>query len=293
MILSFDVGGTFIKWALMDNYKIIEKGKVPTPYDSFETFIKTIEPIVKSYEVKALAFSLPGTMNKEKTQIYIGGALRYNDFREFPKEVSEYFNLPVTMENDANSAALAEVELGHLKNSENGFVIVIGTGLGGVYVHNGEIIRGSHGYGGEITFLAHKNLYQNPFMESIVGEHLGMSRFLNKAKVELNLDELTGEKFMEMVDHGNQKAISLLDNYMELFGHLIYTLQIVYDPDHIVIGGGISANETYMNCLLKHVQEVFDFCPLKMEYAKIVPCTFYNDSNLMGAVVSYHRQRKE
>ena len=46
MILSFDVGGTFIKWALIDCYEIKEKGKVPTPYDSFETFLKTIEPIM-------------------------------------------------------------------------------------------------------------------------------------------------------------------------------------------------------------------------------------------------------
>ena len=292
MILSFDVGGSFIKWGLVDHYQIIEKGKIPTPQDCFESFLKAIEPIVSKFNPEALAFSLPGTMNPEKTQIFIGGAIRYNDFRFFPKEVSEYFNLPVTMENDANAAALAEIELGHLKNSMNGVVIVVGTGLGGVYVHNGEIIRGSHGYGGEISFLTSKNLYTNPFMSSIVGEQLGMRPFIARCKEVLNIDDLTGESFMDLVDQGNNEAISLLNEYMQLFGHLIYTLQIVYDPDTIVIGGGVSSNPTYMEYLKKHVSEVLGFIPLQVPFASIETCTYYNDSNMMGAVVSYYRQRK-
>lgn len=292
MILSFDVGGTFIKWGLVKDFQIIEKGKVPTPMDSFEVFLETIKPIVSKYEPEALAFSLPGTMNPEKTQIFIGGAIRYNDFRFFPKEVSEYFGVPVTMENDANAAALAEIELGHLKNSTNGLVIVVGTGLGGVYVHNGEIIRGSHGYGGEISFLTSKNLYENAFMTSIVGEQLGMRPFIAHCKEVLKIDDLTGESFMSLVDDGNKEAASLLEEYMKIFAHLIYTLQIVYDPDTIVIGGGVSSNITYMNYLKKHVSEVLGFIPLQVPFASIEACTYYNDSNIMGAVVSYYRQRK-
>ena len=292
MMLSFDVGGTFIKWAYVDAYNIIEKGKIPTPQDSFESFLNAIEPLVKKFKVEGLAFSLPGTMNKEKTQIFIGGALSYNNFREFPKEVSNYFKLPVTMDNDANCAALAEIELGHLKNSENGVVIVIGTGVGCVYVHNGEILRGSHGYGGEISIFPTKDLFENSFMDCVFEGSCGLRAFLYKAGIVLNISNLTGEMFIKLVEQGNEVACKLLEEYMKQFGNMVFRLQVVYDPDCMVIGGGISQNKVFMEWFVKYAQEAFSKCPVPVEFAKIVPSTFYNDANIIGALVSYHRQRE-
>lgn len=296
MILAFDVGGTFIKWALLKQYSIVSQGKVFTPQDTFENFLKSIESIVDKFDkqdIEGLAFSLPGTMNKKEGQILIGGALRYNDYRYFVREVSNYFNLPVSMENDANSAALAEIKLGHLKDSENGLMIVIGTSVGAVYVHHGEIIRGSHGYGGEISFIPTKDIKTTPFKNAILGNEIGMKPFIAKAQKELNKKDLTGETFMQLVENNNNYAIKLLEEYMDVFAQTLFTLQIVYDPDHIVIGGGISENKMYMFYLKNAVQKYFSYCPVPMPYAEIVPSTFYNNSNLIGAVVSFYQQLGE
>lgn len=293
MILTFDVGGTFIKWGLVDDNKIIQKGKVPTPQDTFENFLDAIQSVLSQFEretLEGLAFSLPGTMDKSAGLIHIGGALRYNDHRYFVKEVSEKFRLAVTMENDANAAALAEIEFGHLKDSKNGLVIVVGTGIGGAFVHDGEILRGSHGYGGEISIMPIGNVFEEG-VGCIFGEQAGMRPFIAKVQKELNDSTLTGESFMELVSQGHQEACRLLSDYMKVFTQAIFTLQIVYDPDHIVIGGGISANETYMAYLKNHVETFYQSLPLKVNYASIDACTFHNDSNLMGALVSYYRQR--
>ncbi len=290
MILVFDVGGTFIKWALTNNDEIIEKGKVETPKDTFENFLKAIEPIVKKYDqLEALAFSLPGVMNQLAGIIHIGGAIRYLDGRHFTKEVGDYFNLPVTIENDCNAACLAEVEMGHLKGVDHGLVIVVGNGIGSAYVYKGQVLRGAHGYGGENSFLPTEKMTTFNF-STIFGEVCGMSPFLRKASEVLNIPNLDGIQLMQLVEDQNKQAVAMIDDYMATFANMIYILQIAYDPAVTVIGGGISANPLYMELLSNKVETLFKTVPVPMPYGKVVAGTYYNDSNLIGALVSYHRQ---
>ncbi|MBQ0064728.1 MAG: ROK family protein [Firmicutes bacterium] len=144
-ILSFDVGGTFIKWALFDEYEIIQKGKVETPQTSFEEYLNALKSVVDAFpNVEGLAFSLPGTIDKKTGYMVQGGSLHYNDNRYYVKEVEEFFHLPVSIENDSKSAAICEHEMGALKGIENGAVIVLGTGLGCTFVLNGQIYNGTH-----------------------------------------------------------------------------------------------------------------------------------------------------
>lgn len=103
---------------------------------------------------------MPGTIDHQSGFIYQGGALQYNNGTEFAKELYEKLGVPVTIENDARCAALAEIWQGKLQGVENGLVLVIGTGLGGAIVKNGVIYRGTHLYAGELSLLFTKNREQ-------------------------------------------------------------------------------------------------------------------------------------
>jgi len=78
--LTVDVGGTMIKYALMDEKTVIhEKGEVPVPRDTLENFIETIGRLYDKYakRISGIAFSVPGVIDVERGHMYSGGALKY------------------------------------------------------------------------------------------------------------------------------------------------------------------------------------------------------------------------
>lgn len=117
--LVFEVGASAIKYALMDNdAHIYEKGKEVTPHDHFEHFLTILQTIYEKYqnEIDGMALSLPGTIDSELGQIYAPGGLLYNENINLVNEMHRFTQLPLQIENDGKSAALAEVWKGHLKD---------------------------------------------------------------------------------------------------------------------------------------------------------------------------------
>lgn len=108
--LGLDVGGTAIKYALLDeNIKFYEKGEIPTPYDSFEGFIGVIEELYKKYNyVEGIAISLPGRIDSDSGFSYSGGSLTYNSEKNIAEIIENKLGIKVSIENDGKCAALAE-----------------------------------------------------------------------------------------------------------------------------------------------------------------------------------------
>ncbi len=129
--LVIDVGGSAIKYALMDKQAVtLEKGQVTTPPDSFAEFMAEIVHLYKKYQdqITGIAFSLPGVIDSEQGYSITGGSLTYNNKRNFVADIQQHCPVPVTIENDAKCAALAEAWQGSLVGCKNGVVVVLGTG---------------------------------------------------------------------------------------------------------------------------------------------------------------------
>lgn len=121
--LVIDVGGTFIKYALMDmDCVIYDQGKVETPIDTKEHFLDAIESIYNQYknEVDGMAFSLPGNINVDTGDIYTPGALLFNVNTNFFESIHSRIDINVSVENDGKCAALAELWKGHIRGYKNG-----------------------------------------------------------------------------------------------------------------------------------------------------------------------------
>ena len=98
-IAVFDVGGTFIKYSLMFDDVMTKQGKVSTPHESQDTFLETIEQVLKQLgEVEGIAFSLPGVINVDQKYILAGGSLTYNNQTDV-RQWEARFGLPIEIEN--------------------------------------------------------------------------------------------------------------------------------------------------------------------------------------------------
>ena len=151
--LTIDVGGTHIKYALMqENGGLTQAGHVPTPPKSLDQFFESIFSIIDQYQekIEGVAFSVPGKVDSQTGTIYFGGALTYLDQVCLKEVIKERYGLRASVQNDAKAAALAELWLGSLQGVQDAAVIVLGTGVGGGIILDGKLRLGPHFQAGEL-----------------------------------------------------------------------------------------------------------------------------------------------
>lgn len=174
--LSFDIGGTHIKYALMSAFgEILEKNHVMSPKD-LDDFWSAIDDIILTYrsQIQRVAFSAPDRVDIDNGIIYLGGVLTCLDDVHIKERIKENYDLPATVLNDGKAAALAKVWQGSLKGVSDGATIILGTGVGGGLVLNGKLRSGVHFQSGELSFILLNPANQSfdkmsGYLESAVG----------------------------------------------------------------------------------------------------------------------------
>ena len=145
--LVFDAGGTFTKYALMDeNAEILEKDKVPTPdyrTKTKEDYYAVLDGVVEKYRnrIEGIAISMPGMLDNKDGYCVTAGYLAYLAGSTVGTELSKRYGIQVSVENDGKCAALAEFWRGSLKGCTNGAVVVLGSGVAGGIILNGNLFR--------------------------------------------------------------------------------------------------------------------------------------------------------
>ncbi|MBY7142902.1 ROK family protein [Virgibacillus sp. NKC19-3] len=293
-ILAFDWGGTNIKYALVDqNGKIINKNHAPTP-ESLEDLFVFIERQLQeqlSKEVTGIAISSPGSVAEDGV-IHGSSAIPYIHGPNMKDLIERRTGLPVHIENDANCAALAEVWKGAASGKKDVAVVVIGTGVGGALIKDGMIHKGSHLHGGEFGYMilqpAQLGNGMNTFSE--VASTFSMIKRVAHQK-GLDRSSLTGEEIFLKAEQGDNVCIQAISEFYQMLAIGLYNIQYIYDPEMILIGGGISDRKD----LIYHLEEKMKCIVNKIDVATMMPvvnrCYLSADSNLIGAV--YHYLQKQ
>ncbi|BDR56960.1 ROK family protein [Xylocopilactobacillus apis] len=282
-LITIDLGGTSIKYGLWNqkSKKLSQQGQVDTP-KKLTDFYQIIEDIVSKFSdsnVEGIGFSFPGAVNSEKGVIEGISAVPYIHNFPIKKELEKRFKLPISMANDANCAAIAEITDGAAKDVKNVLFLVIGTGVGGAAVLNRHLIIGNHLYGGEFGMM----LVKGKALSS-VGTVVSLASKYNK----LSHTNLSGKEVLDLAKKSEPSAKKLADEMFECLAQGIYNLQFTLDPEKFVIGGGVSKNSYFfdqLNSALKTlVKEInlIDYVPA------VIPAHFYNDANLIGAAENFY-----
>lgn len=318
MYLVFDVGGTFIKYAWMSGEgEIVEKGKCKTPVkpgQGVKDFLQVLVDIYHTYkqkdEVQGIAIGIPGQVDVERGIVYGGGGLRYMDGVCLGTLLSERCdNVRVSLENDGKCAALAEVFVGNAKDVQNACVLVFGTGIGGGIIKDRKVHRGNHMLAGELSFcidnmtkddleltesipdIEHMTVVESfdkvPFMWSCAASTAAMVHRVAKLK-GLSDDDVNGELIYQWVEEGDADVTDILEREYFSIAKQCCNLYVIFDPDVILIGGGISAQPLFIEGIKRYVERLKRFTKL-YENIKIDVCKHRNDSNLLGALYNFRQ----
>ncbi len=291
--LGFDVGGSSVKYALVSDEGVLEKkGKFNTP-DNLEDFYKQLKKAAESLRqgetIEGAAFSLPGAVDNQKG--VIGGSSAIPFIHDFPikKDLEELLELPVSMENDANCAALGEIWLGAAKGKEDVIFLVIGSGVGGAVVKDQRIHHGPNLHGGEFGFMVMDDNYHTLSELASTG---GMANRLAELK-GVEEGSFNGIQAFEMREAGDADAKKAIDDMYEYLARAIYNLQYSYDPEVFVIGGAISERPDLTDILNERIEEIMDVVKIARVVPQVRPAQFGNDANILGAVFNFKQNQRK
>lgn len=286
--LTIDIGGSSIKYGLIDeNLEFQAKGKVATPHDCKESLMQTLKQLADNCQkpIAGLALSMPGIIDNETGYAYTGGALGYIQEVNFKEELEAYVNHKVAICNDAKAATLAEMGYGHLQNTANGIVVVLGTGIGGGIVINNKLIRGTHFSAGEFSFLKgdiHEDSQKNLFAFTN-----GIGGIKKEIFATSGLENIEGVEAFKLIKSGNQEVLQGMQAYCDKLAFHLYNLQVVLDVEKILIGGGISQEPMMIDLINEAAAKIFAGKFNFIKKPEIVTCKFCNDANLIGALYNF------
>ena len=292
-IFGIDIGGTEIKIGKFYKDELVTKIAIKTNKDRFSEEIfadifSNIDELVKTDKLVGLAFGVPGPV---KDHIYVSSKnLRWKDLNVLEIVEKRYPNIPTIILNDANAAALGEMDRGGSKNYKSSLFITLGTGIGGGIIIDNNIIEGSMGSAGEIGHirvgfnderLCSCGLYDCVEQYASATGIVNTANYLRIGKETiLNQVEVTSKNIFDYAKLGDSIAIEAVNSLVEKLSTALAAITNTINPEVIVIGGGVSkAGSFLINRLEKRFNEL---CFFAVRGTKFVEAKLGNDAGIYG-----------
>lgn len=317
MYVGIDLGGINIAVGLVtDDYKIIAKDSVPTGryraydeimYDAAQLINKLLaENGMTIADVQGIGLGAPGVPDVHKKVIVAASTFPQVNFSNVQEELYKYFpNVPVYVENDANAAAYGEILAGAAKHVSNAVVITLGTGIGGGVIIDNKIYAGFNHAGSEIGHIVIN--FNGPDCEcgrKGCFELYASATALIKQTAEViqsypdsvihdmiqhNPANINGKIPFDAAKQGDRAGQKIVSKFIEYLSVGIVNIINAFQPEVIVIGGGISNQGEYLLAPLReYVAPQLYTDRIKM--AELVTATLGNDAGIIGAAMLWKQQ---
>ena len=310
MYIGIDLGGTNIAIGVVDNAgRILAQDSTPTlssrPYDEIvKDMVNLSEKIVKKAgykmsDVEGVGIGCPSAVDNRSGEVIYTANIP--SFQNIPlrKEFQKYYNIPVTLLNDANAAAYGE----YIVNGENSSVFVavtLGTGVGGGIILDGKVFVGSNGAGVEIGHipLVHNGIRCGCGNRGCWESYASVTALIKQTKVAIAkhpesllkqiADErgvVNGRTAFDAAKRGDSVATEVIQKYIEYIANGIVGIVNIFQPEKLVIGGGISKEGEYLIKPITEFVRKYDYNKF-FEPVKIEAATLFNDAGIIGSALA-------
>ena len=249
-------------------------------------------------DVAAVGFGLPCLIDHATGRVVAGVHTQLADM-PFADVMTERLGVPVFVDNDGNNSALAEHRAGAARGANDVLVLTLGTGIGGGLILGGELYRGARGGAGELGHIE-IDIDGPPDVDNCRGRGcaelyvsgtalVAEARRLAGERPDSGLGralaahrEIAGPLVTELAHDGDAAAIEALALVGSRLGGLITSLVNVFNPEVVVIGGGVIAAGELLLAPARAVvvERVFPFFADRL---RIVPARFGVEAGMIGA----------
>jgi len=298
--IVIDLGGTHIRAASYEpeSTKPVAHTRTKTLAHSpgvFERLVEAIESVWQPGQVAAIGIASPGPLDPYNgTILDTPNIPQWKNFPLAPK-LSEHFDVPVFLDNDANMAALGEWEFGAGRGHADMVFLTISTGIGGGVVSNNRLLQGFRGMGAELGHMlidphgplcgcgkrGHiESFSSGPAITRFVKEQLEAGE-----KSTLQPDPNLGPaQIADAALAGDALSISAFERAGDYLGMAVANYLAIFDPSILIFGGGVSQVgdllfKPFEESLRKHV-----FHPHYLDDLTITRAALGDDAGLLGAL---------
>lgn len=252
--IGIDLGGSKVYAVrLVDGaVEASERTAVGRSVPTIDAIVEAIEDISRGDE-SGVGVALAGFV-RPSDGMFVWGPHLAGTHLSIGSEVSDRVGLPVVVDNDANAALLAEMRLGVAVGYRNVILVTLGTGIGGAICIDGAIYRGS-GFAGEFGHVrveddgllcdcgkrgCWETRASGPALARLAREVVEANPDSSLARVVEGV-AVTGEVVVVAADAGDETARALVTDVGRSLGQGLADLAAIFDPDLIVVGGGLGS----------------------------------------------------
>ena len=276
---GIDVGGTFVKGAIIDSDgKILVKDKIPTEYSLggdrvVENIASLCKELLKTANMKlsditALGMGVPGMIDSEAGVVVATNNLGWKNY-SIARKMQEAIGLPVKIANDANAAALGEMKFGYGGIYKNVILLTLGTGVGGGIIVDGKIVEGNRGAGAELghEVIAMGGERCTCGRRGCLEAYASATAIIRDTKRAMDahkdsklweigsLDAVNGKTAFDYYAK-DKYAKAVVDSYIEHLACGIVNYANIFRPEAVILGGGVCAQgDALINPLKKILDE--------------------------------------
>ena len=239
-VLAFDVGGTWVKYGIVDAHgRLLFSDQLATQDEPdgralLARLLAVAGPLVARHAPAGIAFSTLGIIDAAEGRLVGAVEAISGYFGQSPKESFERaFGVPVVVENDGNCVALAEGWTGSAAGVRHYLALTLGTGIGGGIVIDGKLYRGAHGAAGEWGYM----LVDGKVWEDHASPR-GLAAAAEARRPGCGFD---AEAVFAARDRGDAEMAAVVASWFALLATGLANLLFAFNPSRVVIGGGITA----------------------------------------------------
>ncbi|MDF2698689.1 MAG: hypothetical protein K0Q49_245 [Haloplasmataceae bacterium] len=280
--LAFDIGGTDIKYGLIDETCHFIFTEV-TPTHAYNGGLSIIKKIItltnqlkEKYKIDGIAISTAGIIDPFKGEvIYATNAIPNYIGVKIKELIEQETGILAEVDNDVNCFAMCEKFIGNASECHNFITLTIGTGVGGAIYLNDQMYYGNDFSAGEWGRML---VFDQTFEEvaSITG-------LINLANKHIGPSNWNGKKIFDLYDQNDVNAKIAVDTFYKHLSTGIINLIYIFNPEKVILGGGVTARgDKFINELLQNVKARIE--PKFITTIEIAK--FSNGSGMIGAL--YH-----
>lgn len=264
MYIVSDLGGTNIKIGLIENDSLLKSVQIDaTPGESVEHCLNLIshsahmmldESSFSKSDISGIGLAFPCIVDSQKMRV-ISEYVKYKNARDFDfnEWANEEWGVGLALENDAKAALLGEWKNGAGKGHENLVLLTFGTGIGSAVLMNGRLLNGANymagNLGGHMTINLHGNQCNCGSLGCLESEASTWSlpgilkcHALFENSMLAKMKPLDFKALFEAAECNDPLALEVRDHCLKSWGLGVVNMIHAYDPDKIILGGGVMKN---------------------------------------------------
>jgi len=296
-ILGIDLGGTNIKYGVVENGRIIESSQCPTPSDrgyeeTLSLLVNISRDILERYpDIDRIGLASPGIIDINAGIVNYSNNFNWHNV-PICGDLKRSLGKKVRIANDAQCATLAEAIYGAGKDFSRVAMITIGTGVGGGFIVNKKLETDK--YGSMAYIFGHMTIRHNGELCNC-GKH-GCLEAYSSASALLKMPNGTAHEGVSVIDlfelarNGDILACKIMDEFIGYLSTGVVNIANILRPHVIIIGGGVSGSADLILPSIKKVmqKDVYGYDYARVEIAK---AELGNSAGLVGAASLYETER--